>query len=226
VGRAAAAAGGRRGNLILAVLMAAALPWATAAAAEAVADADAGATVVNGADSIAVQVRSGDSGIEVDARCVVEAPVAAAWAVLTDYDGIDDFVGSMRESRVAGRGPNHVLVEQVGVSRLFLFRRQFRATLFVEEAPDTLIRFEDVLGKDFETYRGEWRLVEEPGGVAIVYHVTAKPHVAVPDFLARGLFRRTTRDLLAQVRTEIERRAARAGSGGSEPRQQAAGATD
>src|SRR5262245_11907362 len=201
----------RVGGGMIALLLAIAWPAVAPVSAEGDArDGDAAAAVAEAAaedaDGVVVHVTRGASGLEVDARCVVRAPASIAWAVLTDYDGIDRFVSSMRESRIAGRGDHHVLVEQVAVSRLLLFRRRFHATLFVEEVPPTTIRFEDVLGRDFESYRGEWRIEEQPDGATIVYRVAAQPHTSVPDFLARGLFRRTARDLLAQVRAEIERR--------------------
>src|SRR5262249_50850529 len=107
----------------LAVALAAAL-LLPAPAAPAVAS-DHGA-----ADStLGVHVESGPGGLEVQGRCIVHAPPAVVWEVLTDYDGIDRFVSSMRESRVAERADHHLLVEQVAVSRLFLFTRRFRATL-------------------------------------------------------------------------------------------------
>lgn len=159
------------------------------------------------ADGVTVTVTRGPAGLDLTGRCLVRAPVSVAWEVLTDYDGISRFVSSMRESRVSGRGDRHVLVEQVAVGRLLLFRKKLRATLFVEETAPTRILFEDVLGRDFDDYRGEWRIEERPGGVEIVYQVNARPSFSVPDFIARGLFRRTARELLSQVRTEIERRA-------------------
>src|SRR5215471_18033990 len=109
-------------------------------------DAAAGETSADSA--VRVEVVKSDAGLAVEGRCIVRAPAAVAWQVLTDYDGIGRFVTSMRESRVTERAENHLLVEQVAVSRLFLFSRRFRATLWVEEVPPDTIRFEDVLGRD------------------------------------------------------------------------------
>jgi len=196
---------GRHGRIALglALLLVPASAWAveTDMAAAAAADSD-----------VRVQVVRSEAGLAVEGHCIVRAPAAVAWQVLTDYDGIGRFVSSMRESRVTSRADHHLLVEQVAVSRLFLFTRSFRVTLFVEEAPPDTIRFEDVLGKDFDGYRGEWTLVPAGDQVELVYRLAVRPHTSVPDRFARGLFRRTARDLLAQVRAEIERRAA-----GSEP---------
>lgn len=166
----------------------------------------AAAAAAGGGRDVTVQVTRGEAGLEVEGRCPVDAPATVAWQVLTDYDGIRHFVPSMRESRVTERADGHLLVEQVAVGRMLLFSRRFRTTLLVEEVPPTTIRFEDVLRRDFESYRGEWRIEERPGGVEIVYRVGARPSFSVPDFVARGVFRRTARDLLAQVRAEIERR--------------------
>jgi ribosome-associated toxin RatA of RatAB toxin-antitoxin module len=204
-----AAVGGCRGAMLALALTAVALAAGRADEAipvevEALTASDAAAA---GPGDVTVQVSRGPSGLHVEGRCVVQAPAAVAWQVLTDYDGIDGFVSSMKESRVTGRGVDHVLVEQVAVGRLFLFSRRFRATLFVEETPPTRITFEDVLGTDFESYRGEWRIEEQAGRVTIVYQVGAKPSRSVPDFIARGVFGRTARELLSQVRDEIERRA-------------------
>ena len=158
----------------------------------------------------AERVNRDASGFQVEGRRVVRAPLPIVWEVLTDYEGIPGFVSSMRESRITGRGERHLVVEQAAVGRLFMFSRRMHVTLFVEEIPPTTIRFEDVVGNDFEDYRGEWRIEPRGDAVEIVYRLAARPSFSVPDFIARRLFRRMARDLLDQVKTEIERRAARA----------------
>lgn len=154
-----------------------------------------------------VQVARGVNGLEVEGRCLVRASRAQAWEVLTDYDGIDRFVSSMVESRISGQGPGYLLVDQVAVGGLFLFRKRLHATLWVLELPPGRIQFVDVLNRDFVQYRGEWRIAERGDQVEIVYQVAALPRFSVPDFVARGMFRKTVRDLLAEVTAEIVRRA-------------------
>lgn len=152
-------------------------------------------------------VTRGPHGLEVEGRFVVAAPSSVAWAVLTDYDGIDRFVSSMRESRVESRH-DPLLVHQVAVGRLFMIQRRLRTTLRVEEEPPGRIRFEDVLHQDFERYRGEWRIESKGRELEIVYRLEAKPTLALPDLVARGMFERTVRGLLQEVGHEIRRRAA------------------
>ncbi|MBI1797487.1 MAG: SRPBCC family protein, partial [Candidatus Eisenbacteria bacterium] len=162
------------------------------------------------APDVEVRVWRGPAGLEVEGRCAVRATSAEVWAVLTDYDGISRFVSSMRESRVSGRGEGYLLVDQIAVGRLFLFSKQMHARLRVAETPTTAIHFEDVLGRDFTTYVGDWTLDPAPSGTRIVYRVTARPTFSVPDVIVRGMFKRTARDLLRQVAAEIGRRAAAA----------------
>ncbi|MEO5616349.1 MAG: SRPBCC family protein [Candidatus Eisenbacteria bacterium] len=159
-------------------------------------------------DGIDVRVDRDSAGLEVEGRCRINASASTAWDVLTDYDGIEKFVSSMKESRVTRRDDDGILVDQMATGRMFLFTRRIRTTLRVHEEPPGRIRFEDVLGRDFKSYRGEWRIEKKRGAVEIVYRLRARPSFSMPDFVMRGLFRDTAHDLLAEVRTEIERRAA------------------
>jgi ribosome-associated toxin RatA of RatAB toxin-antitoxin module len=156
---------------------------------------------------VTAHVASGARGIEVEGRFRVAASRAVAWAVLTDYEGIPRFVSSMSESRVTRRAADSVWVEQVAVGRLFFFKRRLRTTLEVHEEPPGLIRFEDVLKKDFERYQGEWRIQESGRQVEVVYHVEARPAASIPDFVARGMFQRTVSQLLSELEREVANRA-------------------
>ncbi|NOT33008.1 MAG: hypothetical protein HOP12_02440 [Candidatus Eisenbacteria bacterium] len=172
------------------------------------------ATPTAGADDLATverataSVHRGPNGLEVQGRVRVTASQAIAWAVLTDYDSIDRFVSSMRESRIVGWRDGDVLVEQLAEGRLLLFKRLMRTTLKVHEEPPARIVFEDVLRKDFEHYRGEWRIDDHGAEVEIIYLVQARPNRSIPEFIAHGMFQRTVRQLLSEVAREVASRAA------------------
>lgn len=161
-----------------------------------------------GPNGVVARVTQGAEGYEVDGRFTVTAPRSVVWEVLTDYDSISRFVSSMRESRVVERGPDEVWVEQEAVGRLFLFKRRLRTTLRVQEVPPETIRFEDVLHKDFESYRGEWRIAGNDREIEVTYQVVARPAASVPGFVARGMFQRTVHQLLTELAKEITTRAA------------------
>lgn len=99
-----------------------------------------------------------------------------------------------------------MLVEQVAVGRLFLFSKKMRVLLRVREEPPGHIEFEDVLHRDFATYRGEWNVEQLGPDVEIVYRVLARPAFRMPDAVMKGVFRRTVRDLVSEVGVEIQRR--------------------
>lgn len=150
-------------------------------------------------------------GYQVDGTCAVRATRATAWSVLTDYEGIDRFVPSMRVSRVLSRAPDHWLVEQIASARVFVFGRTMRVVLEIHEQPPDSIRFEDIAREDFSSYRGMWRIEGRGTDTRVVYRVTAKPRFSVPDFILRRALLTSIQSLLIDVGREIERRAAATG---------------
>jgi carbon monoxide dehydrogenase subunit G len=139
-----------------------------------------------------------------------EAPVTPelAWRVLTDYDHISEFVHSMQSSRIERRGSDSLLVRQHATSGFFIFHRHVEVLLDVREEPPGLIRFRDVLGTDFHTYAGVWRIESDEDETRVTYELTADPNPAVPQAFYRGVLRGVARDLLSEVRAEMLRRAA------------------
>jgi hypothetical protein len=155
----------------------------------------------------------GDSTMRLEGSFTAAGSSATAWNVLTDYDRISAFVASMRSSRVKARGSGFLLVEQESVARLLLFHRTFRVLLQVRETPRRTIAFVDVARTSFERYEGTWTLQEAPGGVAVTYLLIVKGGLV--GILTRGPSRAMVRDLLEQVRAEIDHRAVAASSHGA-----------
>jgi carbon monoxide dehydrogenase subunit G len=150
------------------------------------------------------------SGIyEVRGEFTTAAPLATAWEVLTDYAGISAFVASIHQSTVERRGGDSLRVRQIASVGVFPFRRTARVTLVVSEEPKRRIEFMDVLGEDFRKYTGSWALRADSGSTVVSYALDAVPRAGAPGWLGRSVMSHTTADLLAQVRREIERRAAK-----------------
>ena len=159
----------------------------------------------------AVALTKTPDGYQVDGICPVRATRATAWSVLTDYEGIDRFVPSMRVSRVLSRTPDHWVVEQIASARVFVFGRKMRVVLEIHEQPPDSIRFEDIAREDFSSYRGLWRIEGRGTATRVIYRVTAVPRFSVPDFVLRRALRTSIQSLLTDVGREIERRAAATG---------------
>ena len=155
-----------------------------------------------------VNVGSHSGVYDVRGSFTTRAPLAAAWNVLADYDGIPSFVSSMRESRVERRNGDTLLVHQVAIVTVVMFHRTATVTLAVTEASPHRIEFVDVLGQDFRSYSGSWSLRADSGSTEVSYVLRASPRTGASGWFSRGVMSRTTSDLLVQVRKEIERRAA------------------
>jgi len=146
------------------------------------------------------------------------APVSRqlAWAVLSDYDHISDFVSSMVSSHAERRADGSLRVHQVATGSVMggMVHRRVHVELETQEESPRRIAFTDVAAKDFSSYVGEWLIVPMPDstGVYVTYRLSAEPHGAIARMFCRGALRKTAHDLLEQVRAEMVRREARAGA--------------
>lgn len=150
--------------------------------------------------------RGPDKDYCVEGAFSVKASSAAVWAVLTDYDRIGGFVKAMRRSKVVeSRVDGVIVVEQEAVGGVMIFSRTVRVVLEIRREPDRLT-FKDVGREDFWDYSGSWSVSPTAEGSEVVYRLNALPDFMVPSFLMRSGMKKGARDLLEQVRAEIERR--------------------
>lgn len=163
------------------------------------------AGLARGAD-IDVALDETHGACRVEGRFVAPVSPAVAWAVLADYDSIGRFVRSVRASRTERRADGQLMLRQDAVGGVFIFRRRMHVLLEIHEEPGRRIGFRDVLGKDFNTYVGEWRIAADSLGTQVVYALEAEPRAAIARALCRGRLRGAARDLLAEVRAEMLRR--------------------
>jgi len=78
--------------------------------------------------------RRGDA-VEIRASAALNADVATAWRVLTDYEGYTRFIPDLRTSRVVARRGGSVTVEQSGDARVWLLRFPLDITFEISESP-------------------------------------------------------------------------------------------
>jgi hypothetical protein len=153
-----------------------------------------------------VTVEHGKVDSEVQGRFEVPVPLLVAWDVLTDYDHIADFVGSMRSSAVESRSHSGLTLRQEVVAGVFPFRKVAHLLLSVREQPDTTIEFHDLLDRDFRLYQGGWELHPGLSGTAVTYHLHAQPVSSIPRFIDHAVLSRAVMRLLTQVQAEMIRR--------------------
>ena len=161
------------------------------------------------ASSPKVTVATHSGVYEVRGSFTTTAPIDTAWAVLTDYGGISAFVSSIQKSEVERLDHEDLRVRQVATVGKPPFRYTARVALAVHEESPRHIAFADVSGKDFTTYVGSWALQADTGSTVITYVLDAAPRSGPSGWIARSAMRHTVSDMLAEVRTEMERRAAK-----------------
>jgi hypothetical protein len=152
-----------------------------------------------------VWVEARGTGFAVTARVSVEVGRATAWAVITDYNRLGEFVPDMDESRIVSRAGEPTLVQQTGAWNLLGIRLPVRVVAQVEEDPMRSVRFHSISG-NVRVENGEWSIADEGDGVAITYHVECTPEFWVPPILGTMMMRRDVQTKLEHVAREMLRR--------------------
>jgi hypothetical protein len=83
---------------------------------------------------------------EIYASAVLNADVATAWRVLTDYNRYTEFIPDLRVSRVVARRGTTVTVEQSGDAALWLFKIPLDVIFEINEIPPTRLQSRAVAG--------------------------------------------------------------------------------
>jgi ribosome-associated toxin RatA of RatAB toxin-antitoxin module len=160
-----------------------------------------------GADVRAPRVEVTEAGgtYQVSAEFVVTQPASAVIALLTDYERIPKIMPDVRSSTVLERESERALVAQEAVAKFMLVSKRVHVVLDIQQDGQT-IRFRDTCGRSFEQYEGAWTIVEQDGGTAVRYALTAKPKSDVPEFLVKRLLKRDATAMAQRLQAEIETR--------------------
>ena len=159
------------------------------------------------ADEVSMTIHENGGDYRLNGTFQVAAEPSVIWDVLTAYDQIPHFVGSLKKSHVEqDLGVYHFLLKQEFEGGFLFFTKRVGVLLDVHEVWYQSIQFNDVGHKDFAIYEGAWNVKPEGNGQEITYELEAKPNFSAPlmgDFMNGG-----AKDLLSAVRQEILRRQA------------------
>ncbi len=141
-----------------------------------------------------------------------------AWAALTDYERLPQFMPGIEKVRVLSRsdegGRQRLRVEQSGELRVLFFRQRVDVLLDVMQEPRTRVesvavppsaRSDDSGVKSFEASYTLNRVADD--GVRLAYRARFVPDFRLPPLLDGWLVRRTLRAQFDAMLGEIERRA-------------------
>ena len=162
------------------------------------------------ADSVDVTVRLQDERVIVDVTAQVAARRTVAWAVLTDYDHMAEFVGNLKTSAVLSRKGNVLEVAQSGEAKRGFLSFAFATVRSVELVAQREIRSRLLRG-DFKSYEFKTGLAGNPSGpTTIVHHGEYVPMRWVPPVVGPALIESETRKQYVELITEMVRREAMA----------------
>ena len=138
----------------------------------------------------------------------VSAGPALAFAVLTDYDRMADFLPGMLASRVVSRSGNEVIIEQSADQGVFLFRHRVDVRLAVVETPPHQISIRALAGS-FKELDGTYSITRRGNHTLIEYRARFIPDFHLPPVIGLYAVRRSLEHHLDAIAEEIERRLAR-----------------
>ena len=167
----------------------------------------AGAT----AQDVSIETRRRGEALEIEGRVLLVAPIAVAWAVLTDYERLPSFIPGMLASRVVSRDGDTLVLEQAGEFGALLFSMPVEARLAVVETRYRSIASRGLSGS-FRSMQGRYDLREVGGAIEFRYSGTIVPDTWLPAFLGDGLVAAHVELQFRALVSEIARRA----SGGAE----------
>ncbi|EFJ11590.1 hypothetical protein SELMODRAFT_47431, partial [Selaginella moellendorffii] len=142
-------------------------------------------------------------------------PLETVWGVLTDYEGLADFIPGLASSKVLERRENGAQLLQIGEQELALgVKFRAKGVIEVTELPLELldngcrrdIGFDMVEG-DFNLFRGIWRIEQILHGVedattqtSLTYILEVQPKIWIPVALLEGRLQKEVSNNLICVR--------------------------
>ena len=157
---------------------------------------------------VVVSVERRDSDFQVDASVMLPVRPCEAYALLTDYASLPDYIPGMVEIGVERLSGTTVKIRQVGKARIWFFSIRVELLLEMEETPNRLIVFKLIEG-DLEAYSGEWRLQEAPEGTRLTFSAALIFDQYVPAFLGRSILEDEVSQRFDAVVKEAEARKGR-----------------
>ncbi len=156
---------------------------------------------------IEVHVKKDGPEVVVDVDCPVNASVAVAWEVLTDYDHMSEFLSNVQSSSVQSRDGRMLQVHQKGKASRGLLSISFENLRAVELVPYQEIRSRLISG-DMKATAFTTRIVDDGTVIHIFHSGRYTPKIWVPPVIGPTLIEDETRKHFGELRTEILRRSA------------------
>jgi ribosome-associated toxin RatA of RatAB toxin-antitoxin module len=153
-----------------------------------------------------VAERDGDT-IDIRASAVLNADVATAWRVLTDYNRYTEFIPDLRVSRVVARRGTTVTVEQSGDAVLWLFKIPLDVIFEINEIPPNRLQSRAVAGS-LHALASTYALMPDASGVRLDYVGRVAPGFELFGHFEQMAVEQNVARQFQALADEIERRSA------------------
>lgn len=151
-------------------------------------------------------------------RVEAGADAELAFAVMTDYERMVDFLPGMLSSTVVARRGHSVVVQQSLQESLLFFTQRIDVRFAIDELPPTRLVIEALAGS-FKSFTGVYELTRLDGGTLIEYRARFIPDFQLLNVVGLYAVQRSLQRYLTALAVEIERR------GSVDPAQADAGAS-
>jgi ribosome-associated toxin RatA of RatAB toxin-antitoxin module len=141
----------------------------------------------------------------VSGELTVPVSPVTAWAVLTDYERVPEFVPGMRVSRVLEQSGNTRLVEQQGEMQANNMRMLFMGTLRITEEPTSRLSVQFLSGT-FRNMQGQWTLQGKRAPVTLAYQLDFDAGTPYPSPVMVGMLQQQVIHWVTSLAAEMERR--------------------
>ncbi|WP_367849285.1 SRPBCC family protein [Rhodoferax sp. WC2427] len=152
-----------------------------------------------------VRVERAHGSFTVDLSILAPVDATRAWAVLTDFEHMADFVPNLTSSVVTERSDTLVKVTQKGVAKYGIFSTQFESVREIHLAPPQEIRAHGV-GGNILRMESRMQLEPEGSGTRLTYHAEVLPGFWFPPLIGPSLVRHETAEQFSAMLHEMQRR--------------------
>ena len=152
-----------------------------------------------------VHVERANGSFTVDMHIHVPVDAGRAWAVLTDFEHMAEFVPNLTSSQVTERSDTFVKVTQKGVAKFGFFSTPFESTREIHLVPPHEIRAHGV-GGNITRMESVMQLKSDATGTQLIYHAEVLPGFWFPPLIGPSLVQHETAEQFSAMLHEMVKR--------------------
>lgn len=154
---------------------------------------------------IEIRVQNDGERVLVYATFVVPIGPQQAWAVLTDFDNIPNFISSVQSSKVTSGTGNNLQVSQRGITQFGFFVFSFDSVREVNLTPFNKIQ-ERMISGNMRKMEETTVLMPEGNQTRITYNADIVPGLWILRFAGQFFIENKVREQFQQIKNEMIRR--------------------